>query len=293
MRGRRQEMSRIVELGERSIRNFFFEHPMATYAAALAYRVLFGLFPFVFILVVLVGALGIPDFFDRAMDQTRTQSYQQVPQRLEPMVEQGRGQVAPFRGGPRAVVRLCHRTHPHRGFQCRLPGSRDPPLVETVSALPGLRTPPGASGDRLRRADAGRTAVGGEHSGVGGSRRVLRTLVGVAALSRSPSPAGRGALRGLPFWSQRQAAPPVGSPWRGARCGAVGDLLGGIFFLPGQLRELRRHLREPWRCRRPALLPLRLRFCGAVRRRAQRRDLPSGYGQMSMKSTVVEPEERT
>src|SRR5215213_3956943 len=98
MRGRRQERSRIVELGERSIRNFFFEHPMATYAAALAYRGLFGLFPFVFILVVLVGALGIPDFFDRAMDQTRTQSYQQVPQRLEPMVEQGREQVQPLVG---------------------------------------------------------------------------------------------------------------------------------------------------------------------------------------------------
>src|SRR5215216_7484712 len=95
---RRRERSRIVELGERSIRNFFFEHPMATYAAALAYRGLFGLFPFVFILVVLVGALGIPDFFDRAMDQTRTQSYQQVPQRLEPMVEQGREQVQPLVG---------------------------------------------------------------------------------------------------------------------------------------------------------------------------------------------------
>src|SRR5215204_3481920 len=95
---RRREKSRIVELGERSVRNFFFEHPMATYAAALAYRGLFGLFPFVFILVVLVGALGIPDFFDRAMDQTRTQSYQQVPQRLEPMVEQGREQVQPLVG---------------------------------------------------------------------------------------------------------------------------------------------------------------------------------------------------
>ena len=37
---------------------------MATYAAALAYRGLFGLFPFVFILVVLVGALGLADFLD-------------------------------------------------------------------------------------------------------------------------------------------------------------------------------------------------------------------------------------
>jgi membrane protein len=96
MRGVAQEKSGIIDLGERSLRNFFFEHPMATYAAALAYRGLFGLFPFVLILVVLVGALGFPDFFDRAMDQARTQSSQYVPQQLEPVVEQAREQVRPL-----------------------------------------------------------------------------------------------------------------------------------------------------------------------------------------------------
>src|SRR5215213_1515600 len=94
---RRREKSRIVELGERSVRNFF-EHPMATYAAALAYRGLFGLFPFVFILVVLLGALGFPDFFDQAMDQARTQSSGYVPQQLEPVVEPAREQVQPLLG---------------------------------------------------------------------------------------------------------------------------------------------------------------------------------------------------
>src|SRR5215203_5638375 len=98
MRGRKQEKSRIIELGERSVRNFFFEHPMATYAAALAYRGLFGLFPFLFILVVLLGALGFPDFFDRAMDQARTQSSGYVPQQLEPVVETAREQVQPLLG---------------------------------------------------------------------------------------------------------------------------------------------------------------------------------------------------
>src|SRR5688572_1741398 len=71
---------------------------MATYAAALAYRGLFGLFPFVFILVVLLGALGIPDFFDRAMDQARAQSSHYVPQQLEPVVEPAREQVKPLLG---------------------------------------------------------------------------------------------------------------------------------------------------------------------------------------------------
>jgi membrane protein len=85
----------IIELGQRSIRKFF-EHPMSTYAAALAYRGLFGLFPFVLILVVLVGTLGVSDLFDRAREHARSESSQQVPQQLEPVVERGREQVQPL-----------------------------------------------------------------------------------------------------------------------------------------------------------------------------------------------------
>jgi membrane protein len=96
MGGRRKMKSGVIGLGERSLRNFFFEHPMATYAAALAYRGLFGLFPFLFILVVLLGALGISDFIDRAMDQARAQSSQYVPQQLEPVVEPAQEQVQPL-----------------------------------------------------------------------------------------------------------------------------------------------------------------------------------------------------
>src|SRR5215218_4887790 len=98
MRGVAQEKSGIIALGERSVRGFFFEHPMATYAAALAYRGLFGLFPFLFILVVLLGTLGFPDFFDRAMYQARAQSSRYVPQQLEPVVEPAREQVQPLIG---------------------------------------------------------------------------------------------------------------------------------------------------------------------------------------------------
>ena len=98
MHGGKQEKSGIIDLGGRSVRNFFFEHPMATYAAALAYRGLFGLFPFLFILVVLVGALGFPDLFDRAMDQARAQSSRYAPKQLEPVVEPAREQVQPLVG---------------------------------------------------------------------------------------------------------------------------------------------------------------------------------------------------
>src|SRR3712207_6005086 len=86
----------IIELGDRSIRKFF-EHRMSTYAAALAYRGLFGLFPFVLILVLLAGALGLPDFFDRLIEQAHAQSSQPVPQRLEPVAEQGREQIQPLK----------------------------------------------------------------------------------------------------------------------------------------------------------------------------------------------------
>ena len=85
----------IIELGERSIRKFF-EHRMKTYAAALAYRGLFGLFPFVLILIVLAGLLGFADFFDRLVNQTGSEPTQQVPQQLGPAVERGREQLQPL-----------------------------------------------------------------------------------------------------------------------------------------------------------------------------------------------------
>jgi uncharacterized BrkB/YihY/UPF0761 family membrane protein len=86
------EVAGIIELGKSLIRNYV-EHRMATYAAALAYRGLFGLFPFVLILVVLVGMLGSPDYFDRLIEEAESRSSQQVPQQLQPVVEQGKEQI--------------------------------------------------------------------------------------------------------------------------------------------------------------------------------------------------------
>lgn len=42
----------------------FGAHDMATYAAALAYQLLFSLFPFIIFLVALLGFLRVPEFFD-------------------------------------------------------------------------------------------------------------------------------------------------------------------------------------------------------------------------------------
>lgn len=42
----------------------FSEHDLSTYAAALAYRALFSIFPFILFLLALLGFLHLPDFFD-------------------------------------------------------------------------------------------------------------------------------------------------------------------------------------------------------------------------------------
>lgn len=56
----------VIGLGARSARAFF-AHRMTTYAAALAYRGLFGLFPLVLLVVVLLGVLDLEGFYGRAL----------------------------------------------------------------------------------------------------------------------------------------------------------------------------------------------------------------------------------
>ena len=85
----------IVEVVKRVIGNYF-EHRMGTYAAALAYRGLFALFPFVLLFVLLIGTFGPPDALDRLVAEMKAQSSEQVPQQLEPVVEQGRKQIKPL-----------------------------------------------------------------------------------------------------------------------------------------------------------------------------------------------------
>ena len=74
----------------------FFGHRMATYAAALAYRGLFSLFPFMLLLVVLVSIFGPPNTFGWLVSEIESQSVEQVPRQLEPVIEQGREQIQPL-----------------------------------------------------------------------------------------------------------------------------------------------------------------------------------------------------
>lgn len=85
----------VVELGERSVRGFF-RHRMTTYAAALAYRALFALFPFTLLVVLLLGVLELDGIFDQLVEQSRSGSDRRVPGPLEPAVEEGGQRTLPL-----------------------------------------------------------------------------------------------------------------------------------------------------------------------------------------------------
>ena len=63
------------------------EHRMTTYAAALAYR---GHFPFVLLVVALLGLLRFDGVLGRLVEQLTLEFPQPLPQPLEPTLEEGR-----------------------------------------------------------------------------------------------------------------------------------------------------------------------------------------------------------
>jgi membrane protein len=71
----------------RSVRSFF-EHDMPTYAAALAYRALFALFPFLAFLVALLGFLEVSGFFEWLVEQARSTLQEEYATQVEQFVGQ-------------------------------------------------------------------------------------------------------------------------------------------------------------------------------------------------------------
>ena len=78
----------------------FFTDDMMTYAAALAYRILLALFPFVIFLLTLLGALGLSSFFDWLLSQARVAlpgtAFQLVNQVITEIRGQPRGGLLSF-----------------------------------------------------------------------------------------------------------------------------------------------------------------------------------------------------
>lgn len=77
----------LLELCRRAIRGFR-DHDMPTYAAALAYRALFAIVPFLAFLVALLGFLGISAFFDWSVEQTRSVLQEQPASVGEQLIRQ-------------------------------------------------------------------------------------------------------------------------------------------------------------------------------------------------------------
>ena len=90
--GPRSLVQGTVEVGKRSVKSFF-EHRMATYAEQLSYRGLFGFFPFIILVFVLLAVLRVDVVFDRLIEAAMGAPPQQVPEPLEPAAREGRTQA--------------------------------------------------------------------------------------------------------------------------------------------------------------------------------------------------------
>lgn len=80
----------LLDLGKRSFKQFQ-EDDMTTYAAALTYRLLLAIFPFLLFLLTVLGALGISEFFTWILDQARSAMAPDVYSQVEKIVNQVQG----------------------------------------------------------------------------------------------------------------------------------------------------------------------------------------------------------
>ncbi|MBA3968875.1 MAG: YihY/virulence factor BrkB family protein [Gemmatimonadetes bacterium] len=85
---------RVRHVAKESVRCFL-EDDMATYAAALAYQVLFALFPFIIFLIALLSFLQIPGFFNWLMEQAQSM----LPQDAMAQVSEVIGEIQNQREG--------------------------------------------------------------------------------------------------------------------------------------------------------------------------------------------------
>lgn len=78
------------QVGKRAVKDFM-EDDMNTYAAAMTYRVLLAIFPFLIFILTLLGALGLQDFFDWLLEQAEQAFPSDLYSQFETIVEQVQG----------------------------------------------------------------------------------------------------------------------------------------------------------------------------------------------------------
>jgi len=84
----------LLEVSKRSITKYLKHDDMSSYAAALAYRALFAIVPFLALLVVLLWFLGIGSFFiEWLTDQTSSAPQGQIAEVVEQWIKQSQFQT--------------------------------------------------------------------------------------------------------------------------------------------------------------------------------------------------------
>lgn len=115
----------------------FVDDEMPTYASALAYQMLFSLFPFLLFLIALIGFLHLPDFFTWLRLQSELVLPPQALEQVNPVIDQ----LQQSKGGllgryrHRAVDRLCGRTFDDERDERRVRRGRRPADLEAFSAV--------------------------------------------------------------------------------------------------------------------------------------------------------------
>ena len=66
----------------------FIDDEMSTYASALAYQMLFSLFPFILFLIALIGFLHLPDFFTWLREESAVVLPPQALEQVNPVIDQ-------------------------------------------------------------------------------------------------------------------------------------------------------------------------------------------------------------
>lgn len=79
----------LFETARRAVKDFQ-KDDMSTHAAALTYRILLAIFPFLIFLLTLLGALGLSDFFDWLLEQAQRSFPSELYTQVETIVDQVR-----------------------------------------------------------------------------------------------------------------------------------------------------------------------------------------------------------
>src|SRR5690606_21098571 len=79
----------LFETARRAVKDFQ-KDDMSTHAAALTYRILLAIFPFLIFLLTLLGALGLSGFFDWLLEQAQRSFPSELYTQVETIVDQVR-----------------------------------------------------------------------------------------------------------------------------------------------------------------------------------------------------------